>query len=99
MPKQTEEVRNLKDFGNFKYDNMVKMDDIAGKPVTIQAVDFTKGQFGNIVIIRAVTQEGELISVVTGSAVIESALHDVAVNDAFPVQATFVKKGRMWFVE
>jgi hypothetical protein len=99
MSPKTQEVKNLKDFGNFKYDNMVKMDDVAGKPLTIHAADFTKGQFGNIVIIRAATAEGELISIVTGSAVIASGLHDVAMNDAFPVEATFVKKGRMWFVE
>lgn len=99
MATKVQEVKNLKDFGNFKYDNMVKMEDIEGKALTIEAADFTKGQFGNIVIIRAVTNEGELISIVTGSAVIASALRDVADSDAFPVEATFVKKGRMWFVE
>lgn len=90
---------NLKDFGNFKYGQMVKMADVEGKKLTINAVDFSRGQFGGTAALRCVTDKGELITVITGSALIYSAMEDVKAKGAFPVEATFVKVGKMWSVK
>jgi len=89
----------LRDYGNFKYGVMLKMADVAGKPVTIEAADFTKGQYGEIVVIRIKDAKGKLGSIVTGSVLIKSALEDAKKQNAFPIDATFVKNGRMWDVE
>lgn len=93
-------VRKLGNYGDLRtMEKTRKMDDIAGKPVTITAIAEEEGRFGTFLWLTVLTAEGETYKVQSGGSLINKALREVKEADAFPVEATFVKRGNAWVTE
>jgi hypothetical protein len=77
---------------------LLRLDDIAGKPLTILAVEYKTGDYGDYAVFTAATKDGEQIEVMTGASLVMDALVNASAEEAFPVEATFVKRGRTWII-
>ncbi len=93
-------AHKLGDFGNVRASmDIRKMDDLEGKPVTILSYSIIQGRQGSYAMMRCVDQDGNEFSMSCGGAFVIEALAEAKLENAFPVEATFVRKGRAWLVE
>ncbi len=93
-------ARNLGEFGNVRSSlDIRKMDDIAGQVVTIESYSIITGRTGPYAMMRCVDHDGAEFSVSCGGAFVVEALAEAKAANAFPVEATFTRKGRAWLVE
>jgi len=84
----------------------LRLDDIKGQEVTILAVEFSSGSFGNYAVMRVEDANGEQFDCMTGAKLVMDALENTAlmVNSegesiGFPCLAIFLQKGRTWIME
>jgi len=96
MPKRTD-IKRLVDYGHLHKDapDYNRLDDIAGRDVVIQEVDWFEGDFGAYVIMT-VLDEDEPVKVRTGAKLVLDALADAEANEAFPLLVCFQRRGRTW---
>ena len=77
----------------------LRLDDIAGKTVTVLDAEFKTGNFGTYAVMAIDAGDGETQHVMTSAMLILDALENAAAEGAFPIDATFKKRGRCWIVE
>jgi len=75
------------------------LDDIAGVEVTITGAGFGNGDFGEYAMIDVVNPEGETMNIQTSAMMVLDALRHAMEAQAFPLLATFKKRGRTWIME
>jgi hypothetical protein len=77
----------------------LRLDDIMGKTVTILDAEFKTGNFGPYAVMAVDVGDGETQHIMTSAMLVLDALENAAAENAFPVDATFKKRGRVWIVE
>jgi hypothetical protein len=77
----------------------LRLEELAGEEVTINAANFLTGRFGIYVVMDCVDKNGELIQVMSSGSLVLDALQHATDAKAFPLSAIFVKKGRVWTIE
>jgi hypothetical protein len=93
-------MARLKDYSSFDDSTeVVSLEDIEEREVTIQSVQFVEGSYGKYCFMNVLLPEGNEVRVMTGGRFIIEALEKAQAEGAFPVDATFVKKGRAWLFE
>jgi hypothetical protein len=90
--------RNLMEFVEASADNSYKINEIADTPVTINSVEFTETGKGKYGLMNVTTQDNRNLCVVNTSQIICLALARANDLKAFPVTATFTKKGQRWIL-
>jgi len=75
------------------------LDVILGDALTVESVEFRNGDYGEYAVMDVTVETGEILRIQTGAMLILDALHNAAVADAFPLEATFVKEGRLYLVK
>jgi len=92
--------KKLSQYGDMNSaDNLFTMSDVEGKPLTILGFNKGPGKFGEIYYIKAAFDTGEKVTVMCGGFLVKDALDEAQKAEAFPLEATFVKKGRAWIAE
>ena len=76
-----------------------RIDDIAGNPVIVQACALGTGSMGDYADMDVLTEDGEILTVRTWASLVVDALARAQEADAFPLPATFKKRGRPWIIE
>ena len=96
MPKHTD-VKRLAQYGTLHKEkpDYDRLEDVAGHEVVITEVQWFEGDYGEYVIMTVVDGD-DTIKVRTGATLIVDALTDVVAQEALPVAATFVRRGRTW---
>ena len=91
---------NLRDHAEKQAEGLpLRIQDIAGIPVTITGVRFNTGQFGPYAVMTVVKDGGETFDVMTSAMLVLDALEHASVAEAFPVEATFSLKGKTWVID
>lgn len=93
-------MAKLSEYGSINSSkNVKKMDEVEGKPLTIEGFSTVEGDYGEYAMIKVKDAEGSEFTVMTGASLIIEALEDVKAKNAFPVDATFIKRGRAWICD
>jgi hypothetical protein len=93
-------TRHLAEFGDIHPEGeTLSIDDVEGLQLTIKGYNEQKGDFGVYAMIYAVDPNGVDVVVRTGARLILAALRGAKEHDAFPVVATFKKRGLAWICE
>lgn len=95
----TPKASNLLEFVEASTDNTSKLDSIADQTVTIEAVTFTDTGKAKHGIMTVKTAANVSMCVVNTSEYIGKALRKADAAKAFPVTATFTKKGQRWVLK
>jgi hypothetical protein len=72
--------------------------DVADQELTIMDVKFSKGNFGIYAIANVVNVNGESLQIMTSGVLVVDALQRAEDAGAFPLKATFGRKGRTWTI-
>ena len=75
-----------------------KLDSIEGQPVTVNSVSFNTGRFGTYAVMQVAINGGEVVPIMTGATLVIDALQHAYAEEAFPLEATFTRKGRVWII-
>lgn len=93
-------MKRLKEFSTYNtYNEVISLDKIADTEVEVMAVRFREGKYGEYCFMDVKLENGNIVSVITGSKIIMEALQQANEAKALPVLAKFTKKGRAWIVE
>lgn len=76
-----------------------KIGDILGQEVTVQSVQFLTGKFGEYALFEIIDMNGELQRIQTTGMLVIDALKHAEAQEAFPVQAKFVRNDRTFVME
>ncbi len=79
--------------------NRVKMDEILDTEVTVNGFTLVQGKNGSYAVMDVTKADGEKVTVSCGGSFIIEALIQAKANKAFPVSATFTKKGNAYWAE
>jgi hypothetical protein len=77
----------------------VSIEDVAGIELTITDFAERKGEFGEFLAIQAHDADDVEYLIVTGASLIVEALREAKQKHSLPVEAKFVRKGRVWLAE
>lgn len=75
------------------------LSEIANLEVVIEGYTIRDGRYGPVAVMSVTLDDGEKEKVITGSKVIMEALKRASEDKAFPVRATFRKRGQAWVIE
>jgi hypothetical protein len=93
-------MARLKDYSSFDDSlEVMAIEEIEGQEVSIEGAQFTEGKYGEYAFMAVTLEDGSKVKVMTGARFILEALHKAEDEKAFPVDASFVKKGRAWLFE
>ena len=93
-------MAKLSDYGKINASKtVVKLEEIEGKPVKLHSFTLVEGDFSEYAMIKASNEKGEEFTIMTGGTLIVEALKDAEAQKAFPLDATFVKRGKAWIAE
>jgi len=78
---------------------MPTLADVEGTEVRVDSFELFESELGQYVVLQAVTPDGEKRSYRCMGMFVIDALVTAEAEGAFPLQATFTRKGRAWIVE
>jgi len=93
-------MRRLGDYGVKNRDTeTLRIEDLGNEEVTIQSAEVLTGQYGDYVVMQVIMDSGEMKPVMSGGIFVVDAVTDALQQGAFPLLATFSKRGRSWLFE
>jgi hypothetical protein len=93
-------MARLADYGTPLSDLPVQnLEDVEGQELTLTDAHLVEGKYGTYTFITANNAEGEVFQIMTGGSFVVEAIKKVIEAKAFPVEVTFVKKGRAWLFQ
>ena len=78
---------------------VISLDDVQGQELHLTEAHLVNGKYGEYVFITANNDEGEVFQIMTGGNFVVEAIKKVIDAKAFPVDVTFIKKGRAWLFQ
>lgn len=76
-----------------------RLEDIGDQEVTVLAVRFRQGGWGEYAFVDVKLPDESVVSIITGASLVLEALHNAISANALPLPAVFTKQGRMWFIK
>jgi len=77
----------------------VPMSTIADIDVVVHGFEVKEGKYGPLYVVDVELPDESRVSVYTGAIVVKKALDEALANDAFPLQARFVRTKKYWDVQ
>lgn len=97
-PQET--PKRLVSFSTMQFpEDALRLEDIAGKDVTIISGKVQSGKFGEYALLDVEVSDGKTETIVTSGMLVVEALKNVITADAFPLVAKFSRTGRAWRIE